>query len=69
MEAIAGRLCRAERASRALDGVIAGPAVEPHLGAVLTGDDPEAVVLDFMQYPFLCFIKEPAANHLSGRRT
>src|SRR5262245_15249950 len=29
--------------------VIAGAAVEPHLGAVLAGDDPEAVVLDFMQ--------------------
>jgi hypothetical protein len=26
--------------------IIAGAAVEPHLGAVLAGDNPEAVVLD-----------------------
>ena len=29
--------------------VIAGAAVEPHLRAVLAGDDAEAVMLDFMQ--------------------
>jgi hypothetical protein len=29
--------------------VIAGPAVEPHLGAVLPGDHPKSVMLDFVQ--------------------
>jgi hypothetical protein len=29
--------------------VVAGRAVEPHLRAVLAGNDAEAVVLDFMQ--------------------
>jgi hypothetical protein len=29
--------------------VVARPAVEPHLGAVLPGDDPKSVMLDFMQ--------------------
>jgi hypothetical protein len=29
--------------------VIAGPAVEPHLGAVLPGDHPKTVMLDFVQ--------------------
>jgi hypothetical protein len=29
--------------------VIAGPTVEPHLGAVLPGDHPKSVMLDFVQ--------------------
>ena len=29
--------------------VVAQPAVEPHPRAVLAGNDPEAVMLDFMQ--------------------
>jgi hypothetical protein len=29
--------------------VIAGPAVEPHLRAVLSGDNPKAVMLDLVQ--------------------
>ena len=29
--------------------VVAGTAVEPHSGVLLAGDDPEAIVLDFMQ--------------------
>jgi hypothetical protein len=28
---------------------IAGPAVEPHLGALLPGDHPKSVMLDFVQ--------------------
>jgi len=29
--------------------VIAGPAIEPHPGAVLPGDHPKPVMLDFVQ--------------------
>ena len=29
--------------------IIAGPAVEPHMVAVLPGDDPEAIVLDLVE--------------------
>jgi hypothetical protein len=36
---------------RALCQVIAGTAVEPHLGAVLAGDHAETVMLDFVQPP------------------
>ena len=35
----------------AMSEVIAGTAVEPHLCALLAGDDPKAIVLDLMQ-PF-----------------
>jgi hypothetical protein len=33
----------------AIGEIIAGTAVEPHLRAVLPGDDPKAIVLDLMQ--------------------
>jgi len=32
-----------------MDEVIAGTAVEPHLRAILAGNDAEAVVLDLVQ--------------------
>jgi hypothetical protein len=38
-----------ERRSRKAAGeIVARPAVEPHRLALLPGDDPEAVMLDFM---------------------
>ena len=36
----------------AVGQVVAGPAIEPNASAVLTRDDPEAVVLDLME-PYL----------------
>jgi hypothetical protein len=33
----------------AIGEIIAGTAVEPHLSAVLSGDDAKAIVLDFVQ--------------------
>jgi hypothetical protein len=37
----------------AIGEIIAGAAVEPHLRAVLSGDDSKAIVLDLMQ-PLVC---------------
>src|SRR5262245_49764024 len=39
---------RLDNQREAVRQVVAWAAVEPHLGADLAGDDPEAVVLDFM---------------------
>jgi hypothetical protein len=40
---------RLDNEREAMGQIIAGPAVEPHPPAFLTGDYPEAIVLDFVQ--------------------
>jgi hypothetical protein len=40
---------RFDNERKAVGQVIARPAVEPHPLSILAGNDPEAIVLDFMQ--------------------